>query len=130
MSKEMKKGNEGSWMSSFLKSTVGKMAILASTAAAMSSCTTTTYSNSTGFSERIESRGMSAGQVLQGAAIIGGIATDNHAISSGSWWGNSYFSGYNGGYQGGYHGGHHGSHSGCGYIPGVRYAPNKGPYGR
>ncbi|MBR5129756.1 MAG: hypothetical protein IKV03_00830 [Alphaproteobacteria bacterium] len=77
----MSNENKGSLMDFILKSTVGKMAILASTAVAMSSCTTTSYSNSLGYSEVTQSSGISAGQVLQGIAIVGDIATNNHAIS-------------------------------------------------
>ena len=77
----MSNENKGSWMNNFFKSTVGKLAILAGAAVSMSSCTTTTYSNATGYWERTQSSGVSAGQVLQGVAIVGGIATDNNAIN-------------------------------------------------
>ena len=104
-----KKENENSLMNSVLKSTVGKLAILAGAAMSMSSCTTTTYSNATGYWERTQSSGVSAGQVLQGVDIIGRSINGHHHGS------------YHGGH---YHGGYFGS-SGCGHVPGVRYMPNK-----
>lgn len=82
MSNEVKK-EKGSLMNSFLKSSVGKLAILAGAAMSMSSCTTTTYSNATGYWERVENEGVSANQVLDAAAIVGGIITDNRAINKG-----------------------------------------------
>lgn len=83
MSNEVKQENKGSVMNAMLKSTVGKLAILAGAAATMSSCTTTTYSNSTGYWERVQSTGVSAGQVISGAGVLGGIITDNNAINKG-----------------------------------------------
>ena len=100
MSNEVKQENKGSVMNAMLKSTVGKLAILAGAAATMSSCTTTTYSNSTGYWERVQSTGVSAGQVLSGTAIIGGIITDNNAINKGG----QIYNGVHGG--GGYIGSH------------------------
>lgn len=109
----MSNENKGSWMNDFFKGTVGKLAILAGAAMSMSSCTTTTYSNATGYWERTQSSGISAGQVLQGVDIVGG-AINNHRHGS-------YHRGH---YRGGYFSG-----SSCGHVPGVRYMPNKCPRG-
>ena len=63
MSNEVKK-EKGSLMNSFLKSSVGKLAILAGAAMSMSSCLSTTYRNSHGYSESIESKGLTGDQAV------------------------------------------------------------------
>lgn len=74
MSNEVKK-EKGSLMNSFLKSSVGKLAILAGAAMSMSSCTSTTYWNSHGYQEGIESRGFTGDQAVD---IIYGVLGAGH----------------------------------------------------
>ncbi len=95
MSNEVKK-EKGSLMNSFLKSSVGKLAILAGAAMSMSSCTSTTFWNSHGYREGIESKGIDGDQAVD---IIYGLLGAGHR---------GHYRGYS-----------------CGHVSGGRYMPNK-----
>ena len=83
MSNEVKHENKGSVMNAMLKSTVGKLAILAGAAISMSSCTRTIYVDSTGRVVSMQSSGMSAGQVVTMAGIAADTAVNLKAINKG-----------------------------------------------
>jgi hypothetical protein len=102
MSNEVKHENKGSVMSAMLKSTVGKLAILAGAAISMSSCTRTLYVDSSGRVVSMQSSGVSAGQVVTALGMAADTAVSLKAINKG---GHVYHG------MGGHHGigGHHGS---------------------
>lgn len=70
MSNEVKKEKRDSAMNSFLKSSVGKLAILAAATMSMSSCTSSHYWNSHGYQEGTTTQGANLPQITDFVDVI------------------------------------------------------------